>query len=131
MCSSIFTLLIFLLNFLIYFAAKLGNAEEDKLSVLSDLESLLTYHRKSVSIPYTTSNGWVELLLPLIALKLPRSETYLLFEAVVSKYIPRGVAFYHLFRLLLLYHEPSLCSFLDTKRITPELYASNWVSFLK
>ncbi|XP_073989266.1 TBC1 domain family member 23 isoform X1 [Rhodnius prolixus] len=112
------------------FVAKLGNAEEDKLSVLSDLESLLTYHRKSVSIPYTTSNGWVELLLPLIALKLPRSETYLLFEAVVSKYIPRGVAFYHLFRLLLLYHEPSLCSFLDTKRITPELYASNWFQSL-
>ena len=35
---------------------------------------------------------------------------------------------FHLFRLLLLYHDPELCSFLDTKRITPDAYALNWVS---
>lgn len=34
---------------------------------------------------------------------------------------------FHLFRLLIQYHEPELCSFLDTKKITPDSYALNWV----
>lgn len=34
---------------------------------------------------------------------------------------------FHLYRLLLQYHEPELCSFLDTKKITPDSYAINWV----
>jgi len=34
---------------------------------------------------------------------------------------------FHLFRLLLQYHEPELCSFLDTKKMTPDSYALNWV----
>jgi len=34
---------------------------------------------------------------------------------------------FHLFRLLLLYHDPELCGFLDTKRVSPDLYAYNWV----
>ena len=34
---------------------------------------------------------------------------------------------FHLFRLLLQYHDPELCSFLDTKRITPDIYAQSWV----
>ena len=35
---------------------------------------------------------------------------------------------FHLFRLLLQYHDPELCSFLDTKRVTPDSYAKTWVS---
>ena len=35
---------------------------------------------------------------------------------------------FHLFRLLLLYHDPELCSFLDTKRLAPEAYLQPWVS---
>ena len=34
---------------------------------------------------------------------------------------------YHLFRLLLLYHDPELCSFFDTKKITADLFAHVWV----
>lgn len=41
--------------------------------------------------------------------------------------VPKGRPF-HLYRLLLQYHEPELCSFLDTKKITPDSYAINWVS---
>ena len=37
-----------------------------------------------------------------------------------------GKAF-HLFRLLLQYHDPELCVFLDTKRITPDIFAHVWV----
>lgn len=40
--------------------------------------------------------------------------------------VPNGRPF-HLYRLLLQYHEPELCSFLDTKKITPDSYAINWV----
>lgn len=40
--------------------------------------------------------------------------------------VPKGRPF-HLYRLLLQYHEPELCSFLDTKKITPDSYAINWV----
>ena len=38
---------------------------------------------------------------------------------------------YHLFRLLLLYHDPELCSFFDTRKITSDSYAHVWVRRLK
>jgi len=38
---------------------------------------------------------------------------------------------YHLFRLLLLYHDPELCSFFDTRKITSDLYAHIWVRLIK
>ena len=34
---------------------------------------------------------------------------------------------FHLFRLLLLYHDPELCSMLDTKKLAPECYLQQWV----
>nr|CAD7403795.1 unnamed protein product [Timema poppensis] len=181
--------------------ANLGNEDEDKVSVVSDLESILTFYCKSSGVQYEQGNGWIEILLPLISLKLPRSDTYNLFEAIKHRYIPRyehsarrvelgigkveleevnphlrggrvehhlgkttpsspdrdsnldlpvlssraqhdkrvsqlrhrgggckknGVVF-HVFRLLLLYHDPELCSFLDTMRISPDLYCLSWV----
>ncbi len=60
-----------------------------------------------------------------------RAELYALFTSIRNRYIPRyceadGMP-YHLFRLLLLYHDPELCSFFDTRKITPDLYAHVWV----
>uniref|UniRef100_A0A674DVZ0 TBC1 domain family member 23 n=1 Tax=Salmo trutta TaxID=8032 RepID=A0A674DVZ0_SALTR len=37
---------------------------------------------------------------------------------------------FHLYRLLLQYHEPELCSFLDTKKITPDSYTIHWLGSL-
>lgn len=113
---------------------KLGNDEDDKVSVVSDLESILTFYCKSRNLKYERNNGWIELLLPLIALKVPKSKIYNLFEAIRDSYIPQschknGNAF-HVLRLLLLYYDPVLCSFLDTKRITPELYCLTWFQSL-
>ena len=34
---------------------------------------------------------------------------------------------FHLFRQLLQYHDPQLCSFLDSRKIPPDLYAQRWV----
>ncbi|KAJ8895741.1 hypothetical protein PR048_001079 [Dryococelus australis] len=116
------------------FVANLGNEDEDKVSVVSDLESILTHYCKSNSVQYERGNGWVEIMLPLIALKLPRWHTYNLFEAIKHRYVPRSCKkngpVFHLFRLLLLYHDPELCSFLDTMRISPDLYCLSWFQSL-
>lgn len=50
-------------------------------------------------------------------------------------YIPQSVHnkngnAFHVLRLLILYHDPELCSFLDTKRITPDLYCLSWFQSL-
>ncbi|XKL63696.1 hypothetical protein PGB90_006060 [Kerria lacca] len=115
-----------------HFVSKLGNNEEDKISVLSDLESILTCHCKALPNrrKYESNNGWIDLLLPLITLKLPRSCMYNLFEAIFDKFIPRHVDSFHLLRLLILYHDPELCNFLDTKKVTPDLYAKLWFQSL-
>lgn len=116
------------------FVDKLGNDEEDKLSVVSDLESILTFYCKNRSLQYESNNGWIELLLPVLSLKLSRSYTYNLFEAIRDTYIPKGCIkngnVFHLFRLLLLYHDPELCSMLDTKKITPDQYSMTWFQSL-
>ncbi|KAK2169963.1 hypothetical protein LSH36_5g02007 [Paralvinella palmiformis] len=109
---------------------QIGNDEEEKLSVASDLESILTFFCKSHGISYQRNNGWLEILQPMLALKLSKSDLYNLFYAFVSRYIPRdcnknGKPF-HLFRLLLQYHDPELCSFLDTRKIAPDTYAISW-----
>lgn len=116
------------------FVENLGNEDEDKVSVISDLESILTFYCKSRNFEYESTNGWIQLLLPLLSLKLPRSETYNLFERIRDSYIPKGCCengnVFHIFRLLILYHDPELCTILDTKRITPETYSLNWFQSL-
>lgn len=142
--------------------------------------AVISTFSKRNDVKYASRNGWLEILKPLIALKLCKEEMYGCFDVVVRKYIPkyfnmehhhvmhqsdsnhhtvssdkqqsshsssssrsstpsssstmrnnpssiRGHPF-HLLRLLLLYHDPQLCSFLDTKKISPESYAASWVS---
>lgn len=116
------------------FVEKLGNDDDERVSVVSDLESILTFYCKNRQLPYETGNGWVELLLPLLSLKLSRSYTYNMFEAIRDSYIPRGCVkkgnVFHVFRLLIFYHDPELCSLLDTKRISADLYAMSWFQSL-
>lgn len=116
------------------FVKRLGNDDDDKLAVTSDIESIITFYCKSKSINYSSNNGWIEILLPLLSLKLPRSDTYNLFEKIIKLYIPKGCTKngvpFHILRLVLQYHDPELCSFLDTKRITPELYCLPWLRSL-
>lgn len=58
-------------------------------------------------------------------------DTYNLFESIRDNYIPKKEKeAYPLLRLLLQYHDPELLSFLDSKRITPEFYASLWFNTL-
>jgi hypothetical protein len=113
------------------FVEKFGNEEEDRVSITSDLESVLTGYCKSTGIHYEVGCGWLEVLQPLVTLKVSAGQLYQCFRAVMRDYVPRDVNNpdglpFHIFRLLLLYHDPQLCSLLDSKRITPFLYCSSW-----
>ncbi|XP_065158187.1 TBC1 domain family member 23 isoform X2 [Atheta coriaria] len=116
------------------FVATLGNDDNEKPSITSELESILTYYCKSRNLTYKHDNGWIELLLPLITLREDKSTMYNLFEGIRDTYIPQGSQkdgnAFHIMRLLLQYHDPELCSFLDTKKITPELYCLTWFQSL-
>ncbi|KAF6031955.1 TBC1D23 [Bugula neritina] len=131
---------------------RLGNDSIEKLALVSDLEEIITFYSKSKKTAFRADNGWTDLLQLLSVLKLPKPQLYNCFNALVTRYIPKyvpvsvlqSVTFFvsqtlgdsqechkdgrpfHLFRLLLLYHDPELCSILDTKKITPDLYALQW-----
>lgn len=113
---------------------KLANVEEERLSVESDLESTLTLFCKSRGLKYATDRGWLAILKPLIAAKLVRSDLYNVFHAIIEDFVARDhpdpQSQFHLFRLLLLYHDPELCRFLDTKKVSPDTFASKWFSTL-
>ncbi|XP_060090577.1 TBC1 domain family member 23 isoform X3 [Heteronotia binoei] len=113
---------------------QLAMPEEEKSALLLDIESVVTFYCKSRSVKYSSSLSWTYLLKPLVHLQLPRSDLYNCFYAIMNKYIPRDCFLkgrpFHLFRLLLQYHEPELCSFLDTKKITPDSYTLNWLGSL-
>ncbi|XP_015427633.1 PREDICTED: TBC1 domain family member 23 [Myotis davidii] len=116
------------------FIGQLSVPEEKAAELLLDIESVITFYCKSRNIKYSMSLSWIHLLKPLVRLQLPRSDLYNCFYAIMNKYIPRDCSLkgrpFHLFRLLIQYHEPELCSFLDTKKITPDSYALNWLGSL-
>ncbi|XP_015266238.1 PREDICTED: TBC1 domain family member 23 isoform X2 [Gekko japonicus] len=113
---------------------QLAMPEEEKSALLLDVESVATFYCKSRNVKYSSSLSWTYLLKPLVHLQLPRCDLYNCFYAIMNKYIPRDCFLkgrpFHLFRLLLQYHEPELCSFLDTKKITPDSYTLNWLGSL-
>lgn len=117
-----------------FLAAKLRLMESDEEEVACDMEGLITFYCKSRGEKFRSSSGLVELLSPFITLNLPLSEVYNCFYAMQSKFIPRecyrdGKPFI-LFRQLLQYHDPHLCSFLDSRKIPPDLYAQKWLRSL-
>ncbi|XP_013922531.1 PREDICTED: TBC1 domain family member 23 isoform X2 [Thamnophis sirtalis] len=113
---------------------QLSIPEEEKSVLRLDIESVITFYCKSRNVKYSSSLSWSYLLKPLVHLRLSRSDLYNCFYAIMNKYIPRDCFLkgrpFHLFRLLLQYHEPELCSFLDTKKMTPDSYALNWLGSL-
>ncbi|CAG9797314.1 unnamed protein product [Chironomus riparius] len=116
------------------FIDTLGNDEGDKISVLSDIEAILTFYCKNRNLKYESNNGWIETLMPILSLKLKRTEIYNIFEAIRDTFIPKDNIkhgnVYHVFRLLILYHDPELCAVLDTSKITPDMYANQWFQSL-
>lgn len=108
--------------------------QEEVMAITDDAETrerlslVLSYYCTARNTRYRANCGWSEILLPLAPLS--NGEMYACFYAILSKFIPRnckqGGKPFHLFRLLLLYHDPELCAFLDTKKCSPDLYAQRW-----
>ncbi|KAH9504514.1 hypothetical protein Btru_063009 [Bulinus truncatus] len=113
---------------------KLGNDEDDKVSIISDLETIVTFYCKSRGVKYATNNGWMDILQVLLAVKMSTSDIYNCFYSIMNKFIPHGCKKdgkpFNLFRLLLQYHDPELCSYLDTRRVTPDLFVMTWFNSL-
>ncbi|TVK90619.1 TBC1 domain family member 23 [Bagarius yarrelli] len=106
---------------------------EEGQDLVGDVEAVITFYCKSRNVTFTSDLCWPNLLKPLLGLQLAR-DLYNCFYAIMNKYIPRDCVPngrpFHLYRLLLQYHEPEFCSFLDTRKITPDSYAMNWLCSL-
>jgi hypothetical protein len=98
------------------------------------METVITFYLKSKNTKYPGDTGYAEVVVPLINSGMSKGDIYNSFYAILNRYIPRdcrpGAPPYHLFRLLLLYHDPGLCSFLDTHKLTPEDYLQPWLRSL-
>jgi len=109
--------------------------EDDEGAMRDELEKQLTFYCKSRGVYY--KQGMNEILAPLLVVykDRPRGELANVFYAVVSRFLPsifNDVEFESLqcimriFTLLLQYHDPNLCNFLNQYHIVPELYATPW-----
>ncbi|CAD5216404.1 unnamed protein product [Bursaphelenchus okinawaensis] len=99
-----------------------------------EVESLITLYCKKRHIEYETGNGWLDIIKVLLHVDFDASTLYNVFYAITTKYIPRSSdadgKVYDLFRLILQYHDPQLCSFLDSMKIQPQHYAKEWFTSL-
>ncbi|XP_032227094.2 TBC1 domain family member 23 isoform X2 [Nematostella vectensis] len=115
-------------------AGKLPLHGDDADEVAKDMEVIITFYCKSRSEKYRTSSGFTEILAPLMMLDLPVSDVYNCFYSLLYKFIPRDCVRdgkpFHLFRLLLQYHDPELCSFMDSRKLSPDSYCLTWLRSL-
>ncbi|OTF76043.1 TBC1 domain family member 23-like protein [Euroglyphus maynei] len=124
---------------------KLNNSSSEKLSILSDIESIITNFSRLNHCPYFSKNGWIDLLETLIHLNIKRDELFKIFESIQLRYITKYyncskedskesksmyMQPFHLLRLFLLYHDPELCNYFDTIKLTFEQFASTWFQSL-
>ncbi|CAM9583909.1 unnamed protein product, partial [Phaeothamnion confervicola] len=106
-------------------------------SVRDLLTRILVYHCKQAGVGY--KQGMHEVLAPFVALSnppMPVPDIFLCYSAFLERFLPYAFnkdddfvslqICFRLFRLLLLYHHPRLCKFLDRGDMTPELFATPW-----
>lgn len=62
---------------------------EEQVSLVSQLESIITFYCISNDESYEKDNGWVEILYPIMSLKLNKNESYNFFSSVLKRYIPK------------------------------------------
>lgn len=109
----------------------------EQKSCIEDAVAVITFYCKCRALKYTKDNGFVRVFKPLLVLGLSRADLYNCFYAMMSRYIPRtdlsanvSSATYNLLRLLLLYHDPEMCSRLDTGKISMESFSRAWFTTL-
>lgn len=128
-----------------------------KLKLRSDFErTITTYVKARPEVEYVSGNGWTEILRVLQNLDLDGSQMYQMFFRIVDRYIPKNLVpkqsktpaqddknisrnvdqveksaqAYHLMRLLIQYHDPELCSILESKKVSPCAYVRDWFTTL-
>ncbi|KAF1331430.1 Tbc1 domain family member related, partial [Globisporangium splendens] len=98
---------------------------------------ILTYYCKCRNIRY--KQGMNEVLAPFLILErdppMPEGIVFQCFYAMIDKFLPQVFVdrefkslqcSFQLYRLLMLYHDPKLCHYLDQHDMTPELYVTPW-----
>lgn len=101
------------------------------------ITKLLTYYCKCRNIRY--KQGMNEVLAPFLILErdppMPEGVVFQCFYAMIDKFLPHVFVdrefkslqcSFQLYRLLVLYHDPKLCHYLDQHDMTPELYVTPW-----
>ncbi|ODM97787.1 TBC1 domain family member 23 [Orchesella cincta] len=114
-------------------SANLSNPPEDHPALTSLLESVLSTFMKTTTEQYVQEKNlyYLHLLKPLVTQISNENDLYVCFINLVRDYIPRDVLNkdglpFHIFRLLLLYHEPEACSLMDSLRISSSSFAKGW-----
>lgn len=97
---------------------------------IPEIESLMTLYCKRRDIGYESEQGWLQVLGILLTLPFDKCNLFNVFWAITTKYIPRSSKIYDLYRLLLQYHDPELCSYLDSFKVQPFEFANEWFSTL-
>ncbi|KAI6218633.1 TBC1 domain family member 23 [Aphelenchoides fujianensis] len=99
-----------------------------------ELESLITLYCKRRELEYESGNGWMAIMEVLLSLPFDLPTLFNVFYSITTKYIPRDTSVsakvFDLFRLILQYHEPQLCVYLDSMKIQPQVYATEWFTSL-
>lgn len=103
------------------------------VNVRHDMEMLLTEYCKSENISYKQGMNYV--LAPFFLVLTELRDIYNCFCAFISRFLHNTYSdedfgglqcVFTLFRFLLLYHDPTLCNYLEQYDMGPELYASSW-----
>ncbi|XP_065183154.1 TBC1 domain family member 23-like [Sycon ciliatum] len=109
-------------------------SSDERDAVCTTMRSILTVYSKSTGQRFRPDGGWAELMLVIMALRPCKKDAYNILYTILQKYIPKDCRStgkpFHLFRLLLLYHDVELCNFLDTRRVGCELYLQKWLRAL-
>lgn len=109
----------------------------DRPETIEAITKILTYYCKCRNIRY--KQGMNEVLAPFLMLEqdppLPEGVIFQCFYAMIDKFLPQVFVdrefkslqcSFQLYRLLMLYHDPKLCHYLDQHDMTPELYVTPW-----
>ncbi|KAH8023020.1 hypothetical protein HPB51_009624 [Rhipicephalus microplus] len=104
---------------------RFGNDEEEKLSVLLPSKACYLSPKEPIFIRFQSNNIISNLAITVYHILKCLLNLCMGLLCVHRNCVKDGAPF-HLLRLLLLYHDPELCSFLDTMKITPDCYALPW-----
>ncbi|KAK2710204.1 TBC1 domain family member 23-like [Artemia franciscana] len=108
----------------------LGNDNGENLPLIYKFELLLTNICKSNKCIYDPKKKWHSVLETLMGIDASNAEIVETFSCIYDLYLPKHLdglkACNNFFRLLLLYHDPELCSVFDNNKIDIGQFCADW-----